>query len=198
MIISFFCIQLTKTSTSTTLGLPPNTVYEGVLSSDFTYLSTHQLPSDLVGQLRIAQFLNTTTKNLYCNKSEPNGLVPEATRPQTLENLRALYGRLEIALADHMSSKRFQTHSQASPLTIYSGYSAPSSCCQRSPPRFCFLPHTWCRSNHRARSSLQCCLRVPTIGHEPRNFHWCSVWSLQQLHCPNHHLFHLFFGKDLQ
>jgi hypothetical protein len=87
------------------MGLPPNTVYEGVLGSDFTFLSPHQVPDELVGQLRVAQFCNTFTKTLYCNDNEPNGLLSEPGRSSALENLRGLYARLEIALADHMSGK---------------------------------------------------------------------------------------------
>ncbi|CAG8962158.1 hypothetical protein HYFRA_00005205 [Hymenoscyphus fraxineus] len=103
-LMTWAACNIVAESTSTILGLPPNTVYEGVLGSDFTFLSTHQLPPDLVAQLKISQFLNDVTKTFYCNKTEPNGLVSEAGRAQCLEHLRGLYGRLEMALKDHMST----------------------------------------------------------------------------------------------
>jgi hypothetical protein len=101
---SLVCIA-NNLSTSTYLGLPPNTVYEGVLGSDFTFLSPHQVPDELVGQLQVAQFCNTFTKSFYCNHNQPNGLIAESERAGALETVRTLYSRLEIALAEHMSCK---------------------------------------------------------------------------------------------
>ncbi|KAG9237402.1 hypothetical protein BJ875DRAFT_156380 [Amylocarpus encephaloides] len=102
-LMTWAACNIVAESTSTSLGLPPNTVYEGVLGSDFTFLSPYQLPDDLVAQLRISQFCNNFTKTLYCNNIGTNRLLAESRRADALESLQAQYSRLQMALSNHLS-----------------------------------------------------------------------------------------------
>jgi hypothetical protein len=96
-------------SASCVYGLPPQTSYKWVLTSDFRHLQPYNVPKDLIDQLRISRFCNTVTETLYCDGSEPSGVIPDGTRTLVLDQLHNKYSELEQGLEPAISSKFLKT-----------------------------------------------------------------------------------------
>jgi hypothetical protein len=56
-------------------------------------------------QLKISRFCNTVTEVLYCDGSEPNGVIPDGKRTLVLDQLHNKYSELEQGLGSAISSK---------------------------------------------------------------------------------------------
>jgi hypothetical protein len=92
-------------SASCVYGLPPQTSYKWVLASEFRHLQSYNVPKDLMDQLKISRFCNTATETLYCDGSEPNGVIPDGKRTLALDQLNNKYSELERELGPRISSK---------------------------------------------------------------------------------------------
>ena len=92
-------------STSSVYGLPPVTLYTGILGSNFRHLEPFDLPQDLVHQLKISHFCNELTQTFYCNDSDPNCMLPMGDRPLAMDKLSAKYADLSRALGAEISGK---------------------------------------------------------------------------------------------
>jgi hypothetical protein len=120
-------------------GLPPQTSYKWVLTSDFLHLQPYNIPKDLMDQLRISRFCNTVTETLYCDGSEPGGVIPSSERTLVLDQLHNEYSELERELGPETSSK-WPTIPKTHYLTSCSYQSVAFISRQRPPKLFRLLP----------------------------------------------------------
>jgi hypothetical protein len=59
--------------------------------------------------LKISRFCNTVTEVLYCDESEPSGVIPDGKRALMLDQLNHKYSELEQGLGSAISSKFLKT-----------------------------------------------------------------------------------------
>jgi hypothetical protein len=83
-------------------------------------------------QLKISRFCNTATETLYCDESEPNGVIPDGKRTPVLDQLHNKYSELEQGLGSAISSKCLET-AKSLHLTHRSNQSTASISRQRPP-----------------------------------------------------------------
>jgi len=91
-------------SVSNGYGLTSKTIYDWTLGLGLR-AERPTLSDELSTHLKISKFCDKVTKSLYCNSSDPIGLVPEKEQPTIMSILRTEYQDLETSVAGSISCK---------------------------------------------------------------------------------------------
>lgn len=135
-------LLLILSSTCLVLGLPPPSSIDWMPRPDSELMSEYQVPADLLHQIKISQFCNSMIKDLYCNPSDPSGLIPEAHRTGVLSKLREAYAALKATLHIKISRKwhGILIHIYGCQLTLHSCCTPSPTCCRCSFERLHVFP----------------------------------------------------------